>query len=200
MPSALVLKQGSDRYYLLRVQQKDTREDSSQTDLLLVDREGMPVLVDDLSAPSAPSAKPLGQVAAWLRARWVNQAQALQKAQPQPEHTAITPGAYLAVAQSPAAGNCHYALGTPESPEPGLTITKPCRAIKASSAFQQGAASWFVVSVEDGDPASRILVFEVTPQGAHEMPELEAALRAKAGDGKILPLRQALQRLVSNRR
>ena len=199
VPSALVLQQGSERYYLLRLKQKDTREDSSLTDTLLVDRGGMPVPLDDLSSTAAPTGKPLGQVAAWLRARWVNQANTQQGARAVPEHTATTPGAYLAVAQL-ASGGCQFTLGSPERPTPGLTLTKPCSGVKATSAFQQGASSWFVALLDTTGQGAQALVFEVDAKGAREVPELAASLGAKAAEGKILPLRQALQKLVATRR
>jgi len=139
-------------------------------------------------------------VAAWLRARWANQASTQQGARALPEHTATTPGAYLAVAQLTGAGSCQFTLGSPERATPGLTLTKPCTDVRATSAFQQGASSWFVVLYDAVGQGARALVFEVDAQGARETPDLAASLGAKAAEGKILPLRQALQKLVVARR
>lgn len=199
VPSALVLEQGRERYYLLRLRQKDTREDSSLTDALLVDRGGVPVALDDLSSTTAPTGKPLSQVAAWLRARWANQASTQQGARAVPEHTATTPGAYLALAQL-TGGGCQFTLGSPERTTPALTLTKPCSGVRATSAFQQGASSWFVVLADVAGQGAQAVVFEVDAQGAREVPDMAAALGAKAAEGKILPLRQALQKLVAARR
>lgn len=198
VPSALVLQQGAERYYLLRLKQKDTREDSSLIDALLVDRGGVPVPQDDLSSTAAPTGKPLSQVAAWLRARWANQASAQQGARALPEHTATTPGAYLAMAQFP--GGCQFTLGSPERATPSLTLTKPCSSVRATSAFQQGASSWFVVLSDVEGQGAQAVVFEVDAKGAREVPDMAASLGAKAAEGKILPLRQALQKLVAARR
>lgn len=199
VPSALVLQQGSERYYLLRLRQKDTREDSSLTDALLVDRGGVPVPLDDLSSTAAPTGKPLSQVAAWLRARWANQASTQQGARAVPEHTATTPGAYLALAQL-TGGGCQFTLGSPERTTPSLTLTKPCSSVRATSAFQQGASSWFVVLSDVEGQGAQAVVFEVDAKGAREVPDMAASLGAKAAEGKILPLRQALQKLVAARR
>lgn len=199
VPAALVLQQGGERYYLLRVRQQDTREDSSMNDLLFVDRGGMPVALDDLAAPSAPSGKPLGQVAAWLRARWANQADARQGAQSLPEHTATTPAAYLAVARL-AGGLCQFTLGAAEHAAAGLTLSRPCAGVRATSAFQLGATAWFLVLTNREAQRSPALVFAVDAKGAREMPELAAALGAQAAEGRMLPLRQALQKLVKSQR
>lgn len=199
VPSALVLQQGSERYYLLRLRQKDTREDSSLTDALLVDRGGVPVPLDDLSSTAAPTGKPLSQVAAWLRARWANQASTQRGARAVPEHMATTPGAYLALAQL-TGGGCQFTLGSPERTMPSLTLTKPCSGVRATSAFQQGASSWFVVLSDVEGQGAQAMVFEVDAKGAREVPDMAASLGAKAAEGKILPLRQALQKLVATRR
>ncbi|UXH80096.1 hypothetical protein [Roseateles amylovorans] len=90
VPAAMVLRQGQQRFLLLRVKQKDTREDISLNDMLLLDAGGVPQARDDLSGTTAPDAtQPLTQVAAWLRARWANQAEAEQGARALQEHTAI---------------------------------------------------------------------------------------------------------------
>jgi hypothetical protein len=199
VPSALVLQQGAARYFLLRVRQRDTREDSSLTDLLFQDRDGMPVPLEDLAGLAAPDGKPLSQVAAWLRARWANQADAQQGAKAWPEHTATTPGAYLTVAQLKGS-QCQFALGSPERATPSLKVAKHCAGVMATSAFQEGAVSWFVVLLNAGAPGRQALVFAVDAQGAREVPEWGEALGAKARDGKILPLRQEVQKLVAKRR
>jgi hypothetical protein len=199
VPSALVLLQGTQRHFLLRVRQRDTQEDSSLTDLLFQDRDGMPVPLGDLAAPAAPDGKPLSQVAAWLRARWTNQADAQQGASAWPEHTATTAGAYLALAQLKGA-QCQFTLGSPERTIPSLKVVKPCAGVMATSALQEGAVSWFVVLLDAGAPRRQALVFAVDPQGAREVPEWGDALGAKAREGKILPLRQALQKLLAARR
>lgn len=199
VPSALVLQRGTERFYLLRVRQKDTREDSSLTDMLFVDRGGVPVPLDDLSSPSAPTGKPLNQVAAWLSAHWINQTSAQQGARALPEHTAITTDAYLAVAQF-TDGRCQFTLGSPVNSAPSLSLTKSCSSVKATSAFHQGATSWFVVLFDAEGQSAQALVFEASAKATREAPELAAPLGTKAAEGKILPLRQALQKLVAARR
>lgn len=212
VPAAMVLQQGSQRFLLLRVKQKDTREDTSLNDMLLLDRGGVPQMRDDLSSTSAPDGgKPLPQVAAWLRARWALQTDADQGARPLPEHTATTPGAYLAVSQK-SAGHCQFSVGTPARATPSLQVTHVCERVSATSAFQQGAESWFVVLLggsggpgstagNPGNPGNpgkgQALVFVSDAKGAREQPELGAELQSKAAEGKILPLRQALQKLVA---
>jgi hypothetical protein len=160
----------------------------------------------DLSSTSAPDgSKPLSQVAAWLRARWALQTDADQGARPLPEHTATTPGAYLAVSQK-SAGQCQFSVGAPERATPSLQVTHACDRVAATSVFQQGAESWFVVllggSGGSGSAAGnagkgQALVFVSDAKGAREQPELGAELQSKAAEGKILPLRQALQKLVA---
>jgi hypothetical protein len=71
--ATLVFNHGAQRYLLLRVRQRDTREDTSLTDLLFLDRGGIPQALEDLNDAAAPSGKPLSQVANWLRARWQRQ-------------------------------------------------------------------------------------------------------------------------------
>ncbi|UXH80107.1 hypothetical protein [Roseateles amylovorans] len=200
VPAAMVLRQGQQRFLLLRVKQKDTREDISLNDMLLLDAGGVPQARDDLSATTAPDAtQPLTQVAAWLRARWANQAEAEQGARALQEHTATTPGGYLAVSQQPG-GQCQFSVGTPEGPAPSLKVGHPCERVVATSAFQQGAASWFLVVLQVHGAGAQALVFESDAKGAREVPELASALKTKAADGKILPLRQALQKLVRKAR
>lgn len=202
VPAAMVLQQGAQRFLLLRVKQKDTREDTSLNDMLLLDRGGVPQMRDDLSSTSAPDgSKPLPQVAAWLRARWALQTDADQGARPLPEHTATTPGAYLAVSQK-SGGQCQFSVGAPERAAPSLQVTHPCERVAATSVFQQGAESWFVVLLSGGSTSgtagkSQALVFVSDAKGAREQPELGAELQSKAAEGKILPLRQALQKLVA---
>ncbi len=202
VPAAMVLQQGSQRFLLLRIQQQDTREDRSLNDLLLLERGGVPQLRDDLATTSAPdSSKPLTQVAAWLRARWALQTDADQGARPLPEHTAVTPGAYLAVSQK-AAGACQFSAGTPDRPAPLLQVAHPCERVAATSGFQQGEESWFVVLLGGGSGVGGVgrgqaLVFVVDAKGGREQPELAAELQPKAAEGKILPLRQALQKRVT---
>lgn len=197
VPSAMVLQQGAKRYLLLRVKQKDTREDTSLNDLLFVEAAGVPQAQDDLSGTTAPAtSKPLPQVAAWLRARWANQADTAAGARAWPEHTATTPGAYLALSQTPG-GQCQYTVGTPEAAVPSLKVSHPCERVSATSAFQQGASSWFVALVQQPGAGAEALVFEVDGKGAREVPAYATELKAKAAEGKILPLRQALQKLVA---
>jgi hypothetical protein len=69
--------------------------------------------------------------------------------------------------------------------------------VSATSAFQQGASSWFVALVQQPGAGAEALVFEVDGKGAREVPAYAAELKAKAAEGKILPLRQALQKLVA---
>lgn len=196
VPAAMVLQQGSQRFLLLRVKQKDTREDSSLNDLLLLDSGPLPQMRDDLATTTAPdSNRPLTQVAAWLRAHWALKADADQGARPLPEHTATTPGAYLAVSQRPD-GQCRFSVGMPERPAPSLQVTHPCDRVAASSGFQQGAESWFVVLLSGGGTKGQALVFVADARSAREQPNLAAELQSKAAEGKILPLRQALQKQV----
>lgn len=197
VPAAMVLQQGGQRFLLLRVKQKDTREDSSLNDLLLLDSGGLPQMRDDLATTAAPDGhKPLTQVAAWLRARWTLKADADQGARPLPEHIATTPSAYLAVSQQPE-GQCRFSVGIPERQTPSLQVTHPCDRVAASSGFQQEAESWFVVLLSGGGAKGQALVFVADGKSAREHPDLATELQPKGGDGKILPLRQALQKRVA---
>ncbi len=200
VPAAMVLPQGSQRFLLLRVKQRDTREDTSLTDLLFLDAGDVPQARDDLSPTTVPdTTKPLTQVAAWLRAHWVHQADPTPGARALAEHTATTPDAYLAVSQR-SDGTCQYAAGTPLSPAPLLKATHACERVLATSAFQQGASSWLLVLFKRSGAGTEALVFEVNAQGAREWPDLAAELKTQAAEGKVLPLRQALQRRVAGMR
>ncbi|PTT90650.1 hypothetical protein DBR42_05410 [Pelomonas sp. HMWF004] len=94
---------------------------------------------------------------------------------------------------------CQFTHGSPERAVPGLQVVKPCAGVMATSAWQDGAASWFVVLLDGGAPGRQALVFAVDTHGAREVPEWEATLSAKAREAKILPLRQALQQLLAAR-
>ncbi|MBB3193029.1 hypothetical protein [Roseateles terrae] len=192
-----VLVRDTQRFYLLRVQQKDTREDSSVQDVLLAQQGDRVVQTDGLLTSAAPMPpKPISQVAAWLRAQWTLDAEGRRGAHPLPEHTATTSGSYLALSLSPP-GTCRLAIGSAELDAPVLTVTHPCARVLATSAFQQGAKAWFVALIDEAGQGAQAKVFEMQGRDARERPEMAAALRGPASEGKILPVRQALQKLVA---
>jgi hypothetical protein len=185
--------------YVVRFLQRDTSEDSSDSDAVLSDGPGGLVRPDGIDQGALPNHKPLGVVAAWVKAQLVGLDDAKTGFKPSEHDLALTDGAFLAVAVDGTGARCRLSAGAVAfAGVPAATVV-PCTAVLATTGFASGGTSWFVALVKMPDSHTVARVFSANAKAAGPAAEFDARLAAVAAGGKILPVRDALKKLVAAR-
>jgi hypothetical protein len=186
--------------YLARFLQRDTGEDTSDSDAVLVGSEGN-VLTrpDGVDQGAMPNHKSLRTVAAWVKAQLVGLEDAQAGFRPAAGDIALTDGAFLAVAVDAAGARCRLTPGSVALDAAPTAAVVPCASVLATTGFADGGTSWFVALLRTAGGQAVAHVFSAGAKGAGPAPEIDARLAATAAGGKILPVREALRKLVVNR-
>jgi hypothetical protein len=185
--------------YVVRVLQRDTAEDTSDTDVALATGAGGLVRPDGVDQGAIVTHKPLATVAAWVKSQLVSAIDAKAGFQPSESDLALVDGAYLAVSVDAAGGRCRLSAGAIALDAPPVPAVLPCSAMLATTGFVDKGTAWFVALLKtpDGHPAAH--AFVANGKDARPAPEFDARLAAAAAGGKILPVRDALRKLVAGR-
>ena len=182
--------------YVVRFLQRDTAEDTSESDVALAAVPAGLTRPDGLDQGAMPSHKPLGTVAAWVKAQLVGLGDAKAGFKPSERDVALTDSAFLAVAVDSAGARCRLTAGTIALDAAPTPTVVPCGAVLATTGFVSGATAWFVALLRAADGHAAAHVFSASATAAAPSPEFDARLAAVAAGGKILLVRDALKKLV----
>jgi hypothetical protein len=183
--------------YVVRFLQRDTAEDTSDSDVALAAVPAGLARPDGVDQGAMPSHKPLGTVAAWVKAQLVGLDDAKAGFRPSGRDVALTDSAFLAVAVDPTGARCRLTAGTIALDAAPTPTVVPCGAVLATTGFVSGATAWFIALLRTADGHAVAHVFSAGATAAAPSPEFDARLAAAAAGGKILPVRDALRKLVA---
>jgi hypothetical protein len=185
--------------YVVRFLQRDTSEDTTDSDVALSTGPAGLARPDGVDQGAMPNHKPLGTVAAWVKAQLVGAGDIKAGFQPSERDLALTDGAFLAVSVDAAGARCRLTPGAVALDAMPTPIVVPCSGVLATTGFSSGATAWFVVLVKTPDGHTAAHAFSASAKTAGPAPELDAKLATTAAGGKILPVRDALKKLVAGR-
>ncbi len=185
--------------YVVRFLQRDTREDRGDSDAVFIDGPSGLAAPDAVDTGKRPRHRPLPAVAAWVKSQLATQGEAQAGFKPSPRDVAVTDGAFLAVSVDATGGRCRLTAGSLAQETPAAPVIAPCAALLATTGFANGDDAWFVALLQTPGqhPVARVL--RVGPNGVAPEAGLDAALAPTAAAGKILPVRDALRKLVAAR-
>jgi len=183
--------------YVVRFLQRDTAEDTSDSDVALGAGPAGLARPEGVDQGAMPSHKPLNTVAAWVKAQLVGLDDAKAGFKPSERDAALVDSAFLAVAVDPAGARCRLTTGTIALDAAPTPTVVPCGAVLATTGFVSGATAWFIALLRAADGHAVAQVFSAGATAAGPAPEFDARLAAAAASGKILPVRNALRKLVA---
>jgi hypothetical protein len=196
---ALRFRWGDQFVYVVRVLQRDTTEDTSNSDIALAAGPSGLEKPEGIDQGAMPDRKPLLTVAAWVKSQLVGSADAKAGFQPSQPHLALAGGAFLSVGIDAAGGRCRLSAGAVTLDAPPVPAVVPCSAVRATTGFASGTTTWFVALVTTPDARSAAHVFRVDATKAGPAPEYSSRLATVAAGGKILVVRDTLRKLVAER-
>ena len=183
--------------YVVRFLQRDTAQDTSDSDVALSASSAGLARPDGVDQGSMPTHKSLGTVAAWVKAQLVGLDDTKAGFKPSERDIALTDNAFLAVAVDSPGTRCRLTVGAIALDAAPTPTVVPCGAVLATTGFVSGATAWFIALLRTVDGRSVAHVFSVGATAAASSPSMDAKLAAAARGGKILPVRNALSKLVA---
>ena len=188
---------GDQTVYVVRVLQRDTTEDTSESDIALATGPNGLDKPDGVDQGSIVTHKPLAAVTAWVKSQLVSAADAKAGFQPSERDLVLVDGAYLAVSVDAAGGRCRLSAGAIALDAPPVPAVLPCSAMLATTGFVDKGTAWFVALLKTPDGHVAAHAFSANAKAAGPAPDIDAKLAAAAAGGKILPVRDALRKLVA---
>jgi len=190
---------GDQTVYVVRVLQRDTAEDTSDSDIALATGPGGLAKPDGVDQGSMPNHKPLPTVAAWVKSQLVSAADAKAGFQPSERDLTLADGAFLAVSIDAAGSRCRLSVGAVALDTPLVPAVLPCSGMLATTGFTSGGTAWFVALLKTPDAHTVAHVFSANAKAAGPATDYDARLADVAAGGRIVPVRNALRKLVAGR-
>ena len=187
---------GSETVYVVRFLQRDTAQDTSDSDAALSASSSGLERPSGVDQGSMPTHKSLGTVAAWVKAQLVGLDDTKAGFKPSERDVALTDNGFLAVAIDTTGARCRLTVGTIALDAPPTPTVVPCGAVLATTGFVSGSTAWFIALLRSADGSAVAHVFSAGATAAAASPSLDVKLAAAARGGKILPVRDALRKLV----